>query len=181
MSEASEHSVRILILGAGHGWPRLRRCSWLATGTSRRARTRRGPAATAGERAGAAWDGWRRPRRQPVPAAALRKLPRWWGQLRAELPEVGNSLEAAGALHLRDLMGALPVARRGAMRDGDERFETVTARRPILEAVLSAAAEAAGSSSSGAGRRRRRPDHGLALAGASGDRSAHRRRRPDHR
>jgi 2-polyprenyl-6-methoxyphenol hydroxylase-like FAD-dependent oxidoreductase len=30
------------------------------------------------------------------------------------------------------------------MRDGDERFETVTARRPVLEAALSAAAEGAG-------------------------------------
>ena len=70
-------------------------------------------------------------------------LPRWWQEVREHLPEVGSALRAAGALHV-NTMEALPVERRGPMRPGDERFDTVTARRPVLEAVLSAAAEAAG-------------------------------------
>ena len=77
-----------------------------------------------------AWTAGTVARREPVPRCRTSALPRWWQQLRAELPEVGNSLEAAGALHL-NLM--VRIARRGATRDGDERFETVTARRPILE------------------------------------------------
>ena len=70
-------------------------------------------------------------------------LPRWWQQVRSELPEVAGALEAAGARHL-NMLEVLPVARRGPMRDGDERFDTLTARRPVLEAALSAAAETAG-------------------------------------
>jgi 2-polyprenyl-6-methoxyphenol hydroxylase-like FAD-dependent oxidoreductase len=70
-------------------------------------------------------------------------LPRWWQQVREELPELGEALRAAGAEQI-NLMQALPVERRGPMRPGDERFDTVTARRPVLEAVLSAVAVAAG-------------------------------------
>jgi len=94
------------------------------------------------EQADAAWDGW--PRRG-VNQFLLPHfmMPRWWDRLRTELPAVRYPLEAAGALHL-NTVAVLPAARRGPMRDGDERFETVTARRPVLEAALSAAAEAAG-------------------------------------
>jgi 2-polyprenyl-6-methoxyphenol hydroxylase-like FAD-dependent oxidoreductase len=92
--------------------------------------------------ADAAWEGWQR---RGVNQFRLPHfmLPRWWSQLRAELPEVRDPLDAFGALHL-NVIAALPAARRGPMRDGDERFDTVTARRPVLEAALSAAAEAAG-------------------------------------
>ncbi|MEU4562765.1 FAD-dependent oxidoreductase [Actinoplanes sp. NPDC023936] len=70
-------------------------------------------------------------------------LPRWWQQVHEQLPEVGDALRAAGARQV-NLIGMLPVERRGPIRPGDERFDTVTARRPVLEAVLSAAAETAG-------------------------------------
>ncbi|MFI5895929.1 FAD-dependent oxidoreductase [Actinoplanes sp. NPDC051513] len=70
-------------------------------------------------------------------------LPRWWQLVREQLPEVGGALRAVGARQV-NLMDMLPVDRRGPIRPGDERFDTVTARRPVLEAVLSAAAEAAG-------------------------------------
>jgi 2-polyprenyl-6-methoxyphenol hydroxylase-like FAD-dependent oxidoreductase len=94
------------------------------------------------EHADAAWEGW--PRRG-VNQFRLPHfmMPRWWSLLRAELPETRHPLEAAAALHL-NTVAVLPAARRGPMRDGDEQFETVTARRPLLEAALSAAAEAAG-------------------------------------
>jgi flavin-dependent dehydrogenase len=94
------------------------------------------------EQAAAAWDGWQR---RGVSQFRLPHfmLPRWWNLMRAELPGARLPLEAAGALSLNSL-AALPAARRGPLRDGDERFDTVTARRPVLEAALTAAAEAAG-------------------------------------
>jgi glycine/D-amino acid oxidase-like deaminating enzyme len=56
-------------------------------------------------------------------------LPRWRLQMQREVPEVLDELTAAGGLRLHCL-GVLPEARRGPLRDTDERFETVTARRP---------------------------------------------------
>jgi len=61
--------------------------------------------------------------------------------LAAELPEVLAALEDAGGLRL-NLMDRLPptIADR-AVRPGDERLVTTTARRPTLEHVLARAAE----------------------------------------
>lgn len=89
-----------------------------------------------------AWDDWQR---RGVNQFRLPHfmLPRWWAQVRSELPEVEPALVAAGALRLNTL-AALPEARRGPLRPGDERFETVTARRPVLELALSSAAQSAG-------------------------------------
>jgi len=94
------------------------------------------------EHADAAWTDWAR---RGVSQFRLPHvmLPRWWQQVRSELPEVQERLEAAGGRHL-NMIEALPFERRGPMRDGDERFDTLTARRPVLEAALSAAAETAG-------------------------------------
>jgi 2-polyprenyl-6-methoxyphenol hydroxylase-like FAD-dependent oxidoreductase len=94
------------------------------------------------ERPDAAWDGWER---RGVNQFRLPHfmLPRWWSQMRSELPEIRYPLEAAGARYL-NLLAELPAERRGPMRPDDERFETLTARRPVLEAALSAAAEGAG-------------------------------------
>jgi 2-polyprenyl-6-methoxyphenol hydroxylase-like FAD-dependent oxidoreductase len=94
------------------------------------------------EDADAAWDNWQRSGVNQFRLPHF-MLPRWWSQLRAEAPEIRYPLEAAGARYL-NLLAALPVERRGPMREGDERFETLTARRPVLEAALSPAAEAAG-------------------------------------
>lgn len=62
--------------------------------------------------------------------------------LEEELPEVIAGLEAAGGLRF-DLLSLMPplIADR-APRHGDERFVTVTARRPLLEQVLGHAADA---------------------------------------
>ena len=132
--------ARILILGAGLGG--LCTAMLVAREGYQVTVLERDPAPPPPEHADAAWDGWQR---RGVSQFRLPHfmMPRWWGLLRAELPEARYPLEAAGALHL-NTVAALPAARRGPMRDGDERFETVTARRPVLEAALSAAAEAAG-------------------------------------
>jgi 2-polyprenyl-6-methoxyphenol hydroxylase-like FAD-dependent oxidoreductase len=52
------------------------------------------------------------------------------------LPDVLPALEAAGGLRLNLLRRMLPLIGDPTPRDGDERFETVTARRGVLEQVL---------------------------------------------
>jgi 2-polyprenyl-6-methoxyphenol hydroxylase-like FAD-dependent oxidoreductase len=133
--------ARILILGAGLGG--LGTALLVAREGHQVTVLERDPAAPpAPEHADAAWEDWQR---RGVSQFRLPHfmMPRWWSLLRAELPEVRYPLEAAGARHLNTL-AELPAERRGPLRDGDERFDTVTARRPVLEAALSAAAEAAG-------------------------------------
>ncbi|HEY2263994.1 MAG TPA: FAD-dependent monooxygenase [Streptosporangiaceae bacterium] len=133
--------ARILILGAGLGG--LSTAMLVALEEHQVTVLERDPAAPPPpEHTDAAWEGWQR---RGVNQFRLPHfmMPRWWSLLRTELPDVRSPLEAAGARHL-NTVAELPVARRGPMRDGDERFDTVTARRPVLEAALSAAAAAAG-------------------------------------
>ncbi len=65
--------------------------------------------------------------------------PRFRIDLERELPRVVKALEAAGALRMSPIGGA-PVEMTGGVRPGDGDFETVTGRRPVVEAVLAAAA-----------------------------------------
>jgi 2-polyprenyl-6-methoxyphenol hydroxylase-like FAD-dependent oxidoreductase len=136
--------AQILILGAGVGG--LGTAMLLARDGHDVTIIERDPAGPPGhptpERADEAWHGWQR---RGVNQFRLPHfmLPRWWAQVRAELPEVEPALVAAGALRINALE-ALPESRRGPMRPDDDRFDTVTARRPVLEMVLSAAAEHAG-------------------------------------
>jgi 2-polyprenyl-6-methoxyphenol hydroxylase-like FAD-dependent oxidoreductase len=88
------------------------------------------------------WETWERPGVNQFRLPHY-MLPRWWAELRAELPDAAEAMVAAGATRFNGLT-ALPEPMRGTVRDGDERFETVTARRPVLEAALTAAAAAAG-------------------------------------
>lgn len=62
--------------------------------------------------------------------------------LEAELPNVVQELESAGALRLNPVAAA-PDFATGGWREGDERFEALTARRPVYEAALAAATAAA--------------------------------------
>jgi flavin-dependent dehydrogenase len=93
-------------------------------------------------RADEAWDGWRR-----AGVSQFRlphyMLPRWWTEVGECLPELGPALEKAGAGRFNSVT-ALPPALRGDIRDDDRRFDTVTARRPVLEAAFAEAAAAAG-------------------------------------
>src|SRR5581483_8069556 len=94
------------------------------------------------ERADEAWDGWPRHGVNQFRLPHL-MLPKWWSLLREELPDLRDPLAAAGARRINTL-AALPEARRGPLRPDDDRFETVTARRPVLEAAIARAAEDAG-------------------------------------
>jgi 2-polyprenyl-6-methoxyphenol hydroxylase-like FAD-dependent oxidoreductase len=62
--------------------------------------------------------------------------------LEQELPDVLVALEAAGGLRFDPLRLMPPTIADRSPREGDERFTTVTARRPVLEQVLSSAADA---------------------------------------
>jgi 2-polyprenyl-6-methoxyphenol hydroxylase-like FAD-dependent oxidoreductase len=53
----------------------------------------------------------------------------------AELPGLTNAMVAGGALRMNPLVG-VPDAVTGGWRAGDERFDLVTARRPVGEAII---------------------------------------------
>lgn len=86
-----------------------------------------------------AWEAWER---RGVSQFRLPHvmLPRWRELMERELPEVLDEVLGAGGPRL-NLLAMLPESRRGPLRAGDERFETVTARRPVLEAAVAAVAE----------------------------------------
>jgi 2-polyprenyl-6-methoxyphenol hydroxylase-like FAD-dependent oxidoreductase len=88
------------------------------------------------------WDGWQRPGVNQFRLPHY-LLPRWWAEVRADLPDAAEAVLAAGAARVNSLT-SLPLELRGESRDGDARFDTVTARRPVLEAALATAATAAG-------------------------------------
>ncbi|MET9594570.1 FAD-dependent oxidoreductase [Streptomyces sp. NPDC006516] len=88
-----------------------------------------------------AWEQWPRPGvtqfRQPhilLPAGAA--------LLRSRLPQVVEALEGAGPLRLNIAGPVRELPGMGGTRDGDERYDTLTARRPVLEAAFATAAAA---------------------------------------
>ena len=68
-------------------------------------------------------------------------LPRWRQTIEAELPEVASAMDRAGALRTNSVHNAPPEL-TGGPRPGDERFELLTARRPVMEAALARTAAA---------------------------------------
>jgi 2-polyprenyl-6-methoxyphenol hydroxylase-like FAD-dependent oxidoreductase len=88
----------------------------------------------------AAWEGWER-----RGCAQFRlphyMLPRFRHLLEAELPDVANALLGAGGLRY-DVAAQLPERISGGRRTDDDRFVALTARRPVLEAVVARAAAA---------------------------------------
>ena len=81
-----------------------------------------------------AWDDWER--------AAVRQfrlphflLPPFYQMLAANLPRVVDALDEAGALRTNPI-ASMPEALSGGWREGDERFESLTGTRPMVEAVL---------------------------------------------
>ena len=86
-----------------------------------------------------AWDTWDRPGVNQFHLLHI-MLPRWHAEMKRELPAVLDELTAAGGTSF-NVLQALPTNWSGASRPGDERFSTVTARRPVLEAALARVAE----------------------------------------
>ena len=86
----------------------------------------------------AAWNGWERRGVGQFRMLHI-MLPRWRSEIEAELPEVLTMLEARGGLRFNALT-SLPADFTGEFRPGDERFDTVTARRPVLEGSVAAVA-----------------------------------------
>jgi 2-polyprenyl-6-methoxyphenol hydroxylase-like FAD-dependent oxidoreductase len=62
-------------------------------------------------------------------------LPRFRQILDAELPDVVSALDAEGALR-SNRMREMPVELTGGFRPGDECFEQITGRRPMVEATF---------------------------------------------
>jgi 2-polyprenyl-6-methoxyphenol hydroxylase-like FAD-dependent oxidoreductase len=89
---------------------------------------------------GAAWSDWER---RGVNQFRLPHyfLARFREIAERELPDLVSALEAAGALRLNPITLA-PVEITGGWRDGDERFEQITGRRPVVEATFARLAAA---------------------------------------
>jgi glycine/D-amino acid oxidase-like deaminating enzyme len=84
----------------------------------------------------AAWDTWdRRSVNQFRMIHYL--LPRFHTVAEAELPGLNAALADAGALDW-NLLDALPPELTGGRQEGDDRFVSVTARRPVIESVVAA-------------------------------------------
>lgn len=85
-------------------------------------------------RAQEAWDDWPRPGVTQFRQPHL-MLPRWRRQMLQEFPELEDGLLAAGAQRV-NLLHLQSQEATGGWQDGDVQFETLTARRPVLEATL---------------------------------------------
>jgi flavin-dependent dehydrogenase len=109
-----------------------------------------------------AWERWQRPGLNQFRMAHC-FLGGFRAVLDAELPGVSKALQDAGGLRLNFIRDVLPAKMSGGWRDGDERYEWLTGRRVLVEAVHAAAAE----STPGVEIRR-----GTAVAGLMGGASA---------
>ena len=88
-----------------------------------------------------AWERWSRDGVTQFHQAHL-LLARGRGMLEEALPDVLASLEAHGAVPFDPLLIMPPSITDRTPREGDERFGTVNARRPVFEQVLAQAADA---------------------------------------
>ena len=87
-----------------------------------------------------AWERWQRPGLNQFRMAHA-FLGGFRTVLETELPGVAKALQDAGGLRLNFIREVLPAQMTGGWREGDERYEWLTGRRVLVEAVLAAAAE----------------------------------------
>jgi 2-polyprenyl-6-methoxyphenol hydroxylase-like FAD-dependent oxidoreductase len=87
-----------------------------------------------------AWERWERPGLNQFRMAHC-FLGGFRAVLDGELPGVSKALQDAGGLRLNFIRNVLPAKMSGGWRDGDERYEWLTGRRVLVEAVHAAAAE----------------------------------------
>lgn len=90
-----------------------------------------------------AWDQWRRPGVNQFRHPHI-LLPGGYRLLTQELPDAVTELRALGARPHNMLDGAFDLAAIGGRKPGDERFDTLAARRPVIEQGLGNAAVRAG-------------------------------------
>ena len=108
--------------------PRRRCCSPMTATRSRSSSETRPPPRTAD-----AWATWeRRGVNQFRLPHAFRRVPR---DPRHRAPRPASALDAEGALR-SNRMSEMPVEMTGGFRPGDERFEQITGRRPMVEATF---------------------------------------------
>ncbi len=88
-----------------------------------------------------AWERWQRPGLNQFRMAHA-FLGGFRAVVEAELPAVAKALQDAGALRLNFIRDVVPPTRSGGWQDGDERYEWLTGRRVLVEAVLAATADA---------------------------------------
>jgi 2-polyprenyl-6-methoxyphenol hydroxylase-like FAD-dependent oxidoreductase len=86
------------------------------------------------------WGRWDRPGVNQFRQPHL-MLPRWRQEMERELPELMGELRAAGA-HRGNTLHLQHESVTAGWWPGDERFDVVTARRPVLESVLARVAAA---------------------------------------
>jgi 2-polyprenyl-6-methoxyphenol hydroxylase-like FAD-dependent oxidoreductase len=86
------------------------------------------------ESADAAWTEWER---RGVNQFRLLHyfLPRFRQTIEAELPDLVAALEAAGALRTNPVFN-MPAEFSGGIRPDDDRFTSITGRRPVIEAAI---------------------------------------------
>lgn len=87
-----------------------------------------------------AWGSWQRPGVAQWRQAHF-LMPRLRQILDAELPAVRDELAQHGATRFNMLEAMPPTVADRSLRDGDEMFETLTARRPVVERAFAAAAD----------------------------------------
>ena len=89
---------------------------------------------------GAAWDDWER---RGVNQFRMLHFfaARFQAVMSANAPEVIRALEDAGALRINPFRD-LPAEVTGGFREGDEKYDSITARRPVAEAAIAALADA---------------------------------------
>ena len=97
-------------------------------------------AAEPGTTADQAWGDWSRPGVNQFRQVHV-ALPRWYRVMQEELPDVGDTLLALGGRSVNQLH-LHPASATGGHQDGDEQFDTVTGRRPVIEAALASVAAA---------------------------------------
>ncbi|MFD6157362.1 alpha/beta fold hydrolase [Nocardia sp. NPDC060256] len=120
-------------------------------------------AGSAGSEPESAWEQWRRPGVNQFRHPHL-MLPSGYHLLVRELPDAVEALTASGARPHNMLDGTYKVAAIGGRVPGDERFDTLAARRPVIEEGLGAAA----ARTPGLTIRRGTPVTGLLTDGAAG-------------
>jgi 2-polyprenyl-6-methoxyphenol hydroxylase-like FAD-dependent oxidoreductase len=137
VNSAFDHAgmAEILVLGAGLNG--LSTAAVLALDGHEVTVLERDPADPSGS-PDALWDSWNRPGVNQFHLPHL-MLPRWRELIERELPDVLDELVSLGGLRF-NLLAALPGELAGHHRDGDERYDTVTARRPVVEAAVVAVA-----------------------------------------